>query len=125
MTLASAVARGGSDMVELINRLEETGLHPFILAWVGNYLLHRRQHLMESLKSLLREGATLADVALSIRVEMPSGPAAFLFLRPFKRVCTVSLEHSSLYKSKMRNKQDSYMMVIGVLAPCSLDVAGI
>ena len=32
---------------------------------------------MERLKSLLREGATLADVALSIRVEMPSGPAAF------------------------------------------------
>ena len=52
--------------------------------------------MMERLKSLLREGATLADVALSIRVEMPSGPAAFLLLRPFKRVCTVSLEHSSL-----------------------------
>ena len=54
------------------------------------------QHLMERLKSLLREDATLADVTLSIRVEMPSGPAAFLFLRPFKRVWTVSLEHCSL-----------------------------
>ena len=29
----------------LINRLEETGLHPFILAWVGNYLLHRRKQV--------------------------------------------------------------------------------
>ena len=29
----------------LINRLEETGLHPFTLAWVGNYLLHRRQQV--------------------------------------------------------------------------------
>ena len=29
----------------LINRLEETGLHPFTLAWVGTYLLHRRQQV--------------------------------------------------------------------------------
>ena len=75
-------------MVELINRLEETGLHPFILAWVGNYLLHRRQQVTI-------ENATSSSLSVSSRVPQGSVLGPLLFLVYIDSITKVTISRES------------------------------
>ena len=72
----------------LNNHLEETGLHPFILAWVGNYLLHRRQQVTIG-------NATSSSLSLISGVPQGSVLGPLLFLVYIDSITKVTFSRES------------------------------
>ncbi len=72
----------------LINRLQNIGLHPYILAWIGDYLLHRNQQVVV--------GSAISS-PLSVTSGVPQGSVLgpLLFLVYIDSITKVNLSRES------------------------------